>query len=258
MLKAPALDQGLEAAIAAAGSASELARRIGVSQPSVSNWQRVPAGRVVAVESATGVSRTVLRPDLYGTSIEGVELARAQEYALLATLLVRAPTGALLKRIVNLSMAETPLDKAHGALAEAASAADIAQVEREYFELFIGVARGELLPYGSYYLTGFLHERPLARLRDDLARLGIERAEDRAEPEDHAGTLCEIMSGLIGGPFMASVEIQRQFFVRHLTPWIGRFFADLKSAEAANFYRHVGTVGRIFIDIETEAFGLLA
>ena len=74
--------------------------------------------------------------------------------------------------------------------------ADAAKVEREYFDLFIGIGRGELLPYGSYYLSGFLQERPLARLRDDLAKIGIERSEGVVEPEDHAGILCEIMSGI--------------------------------------------------------------
>jgi TorA maturation chaperone TorD len=54
------------------------------------------------------------------------------------------------------------------------------------------MSRGELLPYGSYYLTGFLNERPLARLREDLQALCIERVEKQCEPEDHAAILCEI------------------------------------------------------------------
>src|SRR3546814_5223971 len=80
------------------------------------------------------------------------------------------------------------------ALAEAAHSVSVETVEREYFDLFLGVGRGELLPYASYYLTGFLNERPLARLRADLKRLGLERAESHFDPEDHLGTLCEIMS----------------------------------------------------------------
>ena len=71
-------------------------------------------------------------------------------------------------------------------------------MEREYFDLFIGMGRGEILPYASYYLTGFLHERPLARLRGDLIAFGIERAENNPEPEDNAATLCEIMAGFAG------------------------------------------------------------
>ena len=112
------------------------------------------------------------------------------------------------------------------------------------------------MPYGSYYLTGFLHERPLARLRADLARLGIERAPGQAEPEDHAAILCEIMAGLALGRLQAPAGSDRELFEAHLAPWIGRFFADLERAEAADFYRRVATVGRVFIEIESEAFTL--
>jgi len=141
-------------------------------------------------------------------------------------------------------------------LAEAASRTTAERVEREYFNLFIGLGRGELLPYGSYYLTGFLHERPLARLRESLARLGIERAPGQAEPEDHAAILCEIMAGLASRRFPASAGADSELFAQHLAPWIGRFFADLEHAEAADFYRRIGTVGRVFMDVETEAFAL--
>jgi len=253
-------DPGLEEAIRAVGGITELARRIGISQPSVSNWARVPAGRVLSVEAATGVARTILRPDLYALPEERDDAGtpRAQEYALLAALLARAPDAALLGRISRLEGDRTPLGAAHAALAQAASAADADRVEREFFDLFIGVGRGELLPYASFYLTGFLHERPLARLRADLMALGIECAEDQHEPEDHAAILCEIMSGLIGGLLPATPEQQQQFFDKHLAPWIGRFFVDLEAAESADFYRRIGTIGRVFIGIEIEAFALTA
>lgn len=252
-------EQGLQEAIRAAGGVTELARRIGISQPSVSNWSQVPAERVLSVEAATGVARAKLRPDLYGGTqgaVDEVDAARAQEYALLAALLRRAPNAALLKRVAKLRGDATPLGVAHVALAQAAAAAAAEKVGREFFELFIGIGRGELLPYGSYYLTGFLNERPLARLREDLAALGIERAERQYEPEDHAAILCEIMAGLAGGEFPAPEEAQRQIFGKHLAPWIGRFFADLAEAESADFYRHVGALGRLFVEIETEAFAL--
>ncbi len=254
-------DQGLHRAIRAAGGVSELARRLGIAQPSVSNWSRIPADRVLGVEAATGVAREILRPDLYGARpdpLDDVDAARAREYALLAVLLARAPDAALLKRIAGLPGDATPLGTAHAALAQAADGADADAIAREYFELFVGVGRGELVPYGSYYLTGFLHERPLARLRDDLGALGIERAENRYEPEDHASTLCEIMAGLIGGQFVATIEQQRLIFDKHLAPWIGRFFADLERAKAADFYRQVGALGRLFIEVETNAFALPA
>jgi TorA maturation chaperone TorD len=256
-------DPGLTEAIRAAGGVSELARQLGISQPSVSNWDRIPAERVLTVEAATGVNRKVLRPDLYAESsgtnasiIDEVDHARALEYGLLATLLVRAPNASLLKKLATLRGDASPLGFAHVALAEAAEAAQVERVEREFFNLFIGLGRGELLPYGSYYLTGFLHERPLARLREDLAAIGVERTDGNYEPEDHAATLCEIMAGLIGGQLGAPAGSDRRIFERHLAPWIGRFFADLERAESADFYRLVGGLGRTFIEIEKEAYAL--
>jgi TorA maturation chaperone TorD len=252
-------DAGLGEAIRAVGGVTELARRIGISQPSVSNWSRVPADRVVAVEAATGVARGVLRPDLYAETSDTVDdtaVARAQEYALLATLLARPPDTALLKKLARLESDRSALGLAHQALAATAAGKDAATVAREYFDLFIGVGRGELLPYGSYYLTGFLHERPLARLRTDLDTLGIERTAGQSEPEDHAAILCETMAGLVAGEFAAPAERQRNFFDRHLAPWIARFFADLEAAKASDFYRPVGAIGRLFTEIETTAFAL--
>jgi TorA maturation chaperone TorD len=253
-------DPGLSEAIQAVGGVSELARRIGISQPSVSNWDKVPAERVLAVEAATGVARVRLRPDLYretsAAEVDDTDLARSREYALLSALLMRAPDAALLEQLARLGGDASPLGMAHIALAEAAADANLANVEREYFNLFIGLGRGEFLPYASYYLTGFLHERPLARLRDDLAAIGVERVEGNYEPEDHAATLCEIMSGLAGGTLSGPQGADRRLFEKHLAPWIGRFFTDLEHSDAANFYRHVGTVGRLFVEIETQAFAL--
>ena len=232
-------DPGLDQAIRAAGGVGALARKIGIAQPSVSNWSRVPAERVLAVEEHTGIDRTVLRPDLYGAcrsdAADEIDAARAQEYALLAVLLGALPNADLLARLAALRGDASPLGVAHAALAQAAAAANVERVEREFFDLFIGIGRGELLPYGSYYLTGFLNERPLARLRDDLARLGIERVEGDVEPEDHAAVLCEIMAGLADGRFEAPPGADRELFEKHLAPWIGRFFADLEQAQAGRF-----------------------
>lgn len=250
-------DAGLERAIDAAGGVAQLARKIGLAQPSVSNWNRVPAERVIVVEAATAISRKVLRPDLYGdfaSADHAVDAARAQEYALLAALLLSAPSPALLERIAQLRDDATPLGRAHANLAEAASQAVAADVEREYFDLFVGLGRGELLPYASYYLTGFLNERPLSRLRDDLTALGIKRVENNFEPEDHAAALCEIMAGLASGRFPASPEVQRAFFEKHVSRWMGRLFADMETVKSAKFYRSVGALGRLFLEIESEAF----
>ncbi len=187
---------------------------------------------------------------------DDVDIARMEEYALLARLLRRAPDTALLEALSGIRGDSTLLGAAHTALARAAEEADCELVEREFFELFIGVGRGELLPYGSYYLTGFLNERPLARLRGDLRMLGIVRAEQQNEPEDHAAILCEIMAGLAGGGLAAAPDAQIRLFGKHLAPWVGRLFADLEGLKRADFYRHVATVGRLFIDIETEALAL--
>ncbi|MCK1626802.1 molecular chaperone TorD family protein [Bradyrhizobium sp. 160] len=190
--------------------------------------------------------------------IDDVDASRAQEYLLLATLLSHPPDEPMLARISSLSGDTTSLGLAHLALAQAASNASAERIAREYFALFIGVGRGELLPYGSYYLTGFLNERPLARLREDLRAYGVERAEGQTEPEDHAATLCEIMAGMVSYQFPVTDRMQQQFFEKHLGPWIGRFFADLERAEAAEFYRHLGALGRLFMETEAEAFTLLA
>jgi TorA maturation chaperone TorD len=197
------------------------------------------------------------RPD-GAPDLDEIDAARAQEYALLATLLSRAPDKTLLSRIARLRGDTSPLGAAHAAVAEAARNADAADVEREYFALFVGLGRGELLPYGSYYLSGFLHDRPLARLREDLAKLSVARAASQAEPEDHAAILCEVMAGVVSGRFPAPPGSDRLLFEKHLAPWIGRFFSDLERAKSAEFYRAVGALGRAFIDIETEAFALPA
>jgi TorA maturation chaperone TorD len=190
--------------------------------------------------------------------IDEVDAARAQEYALIATLLARAPDAALLSRLSELRADASPLGLAHAALAEAAEQTNAERVEREFFDLFIGLGRGELLPYGSYYLTGFLHERPLARLREDLAKIGVARAKGVVEPEDHAGILCEIMSGLASRRLSAPPDSDRLIFDNHMAPWMARFFTDLENAQAADFYRRLGALGRIFMEIETEAFELPA
>jgi TorA maturation chaperone TorD len=254
---------GLEEAIRAAGGTGALAQALGISQPAVSTWQRIPAERVLAVEALTGVRRSVLRPDLYPEAPDGappeadeVDLLRSHEYGLLALVFGRAPTRDVLARLADLKGDASPLGLAHIALAEAAAATSPEAVSREFFDLFVGVARGELLPYGSYYLTGFLHERPLARVRESLARLGIERVEAQREPEDHVAILCEVMAGLASGHFGAGRAEDRAFFETHLKPWAARFFANCEAAKAARFYRAAGAVGRLFMEIEAEAFAM--
>jgi TorA maturation chaperone TorD len=154
---------------------------------------------------------------------------------------------------------DAQLGRALGELAGLAGSSSEAAAEREYNALFIGVGRGELVPYASYYLTGFLNDRPLARLRGDMQALGLERAPGVAEPEDHIAALCEMMAGLITGAFGESSDIgQRRFFERYLAPWAGRFFGDLERAEAARLYRPLGAVGSLFLEIEAEDWAAVA
>lgn len=258
---------GLQRAIDAAGGVGALARMIGIRQPSLSNWRRVPADRVVAVEVATGVSRADLRPDLYpdqghmneqaddqGREVDEIDLLRGREYGLLALLLGRAPTAETLEMLAEMKGDATPLGMAHLKLAEAAAGARPDAVSREFFDLFVGLGRGELLPYGSFYLTGFLHERPLAAVRADLASLGIERAPGLHDPEDHIAILCDVMAGLAADEFDADPSAERVFFERHIKPWGARFFADLEIAPSSRFYKAVGELGRTFVEIEAQAF----
>jgi TorA maturation chaperone TorD len=252
-------DASLDQVIRTVGGVRELSRLLGISQPAVSSWKRVPADRILQVESVTGLPRAVIRPDLYeplpmeDEDLDPIERARADEYALLGLLLWRAPDESLLGQLASLKGDASPLGMAHLRLGIAASTATRRENESEFFRLFIGVGRGELLPYGSYYLTGFLHERPLAKVRGDLAELGIERAERTHEPEDHIAMLCEVMSAMISRQFVSEKIDERTFFDRHMKPWAGRFFADLEQVASTDFYRAVGALGRTFMDIETEA-----
>jgi TorA maturation chaperone TorD len=190
--------------------------------------------------------------------VDEIDAARAQEYALLATLLSHGPDSRLLSRLAELQGDASRIGMAHTALGEASRRVNEDEVAREYFALFAGLGQGQLLPYSSHYLTGSLYGRPLARLRETLQRLGIEKAPERSEPEDHAAFLCEIMAGLVGGGISAPAGTDRDFFEEYLLPWIERFFVDLEGAEAADFYASVGSLGRTFIDVETHAFALRA
>jgi TorA maturation chaperone TorD len=188
--------------------------------------------------------------------IDEIDRARAQEYALLSVLLSRSPDIHMIGRLASLRGDASPLGCAHAALGEAAGKATEESAVREYFNLFGGLGKSPLLPYASHYLTDSLYGRPLGRLRETLQQLGIESAAGNSEPEDHVAILCEVMAGLVGGDIAGPVDADRDFFEKHLAPWIRRFFADLEKSEAADFYARVGLLGRTFVDIETEAFAL--
>ena len=185
---------------------------------------------------------------------------RADLYDFLSALLARPAHKALLDKTAKLSGDETDLGRAIGTLAKLAVQSSVKSVEREFNALFIGLGRGELLPYGSYYMTGFLNEKPLALLRDDMAKNSIVRAENIYEPEDNIASVLEMMSGLIMGRFgeVASLSQQKTFFNRHIAPWAGHFFTDLEGAEGSLFFAPIGAIGRHFMAIEKEAFRITA
>ena len=185
---------------------------------------------------------------------------RADLYDFLSALLARPANKALLDKTAKLSGDETDLGRAIGTLAKLAVQSPVKSVEREFNALFIGLGRGELLPYGSYYMTGFLNEKPLALLRDDMAKNSIVRAENIYEPEDNIASVLEMMSGLIMGRFgeVVSLSQQKTFFNRHIAPWAGHFFTDLEGAEGSLFFAPIGAIGRHFMAIEKEAFRITA
>ena len=188
------------------------------------------------------------------------ERLRADLYSFLGLLLSGPPDRKLLHRTARLSGDGSELGKAIDSMAKIAGITKSAAAIREFNALFIGVGRGELLPYGSYYLTGFLHEKPLAELRSDMARYGIARASNVHEPEDNIASLMEMMAGMITGRFGSPVGLagQQAFYNRHIGPWAGHFFSDLEAARHSVLYAPVGTVGRLFMEIESEAFRMLA
>lgn len=187
--------------------------------------------------------------------------SRAQLYHFLARFLAAPPGSEELAVAAKMSgegAEESELASAFRTFANLASRTDAEKVNQEYQDLFIGVGRGELLPYGSYYLTGFLHEKPLAKLRGDMSKFGIERSADVKEPEDHIAALMDMMAGLITGEFGEAqpLAVQKQFFETHISGWAGHFFADLEGAKSSVLYASLGTIGRHFMEIEATAFSM--
>ncbi|WP_289103193.1 molecular chaperone TorD family protein [uncultured Marinobacter sp.] len=191
-------------------------------------------------------------------SITDEDRARAQIYQLLAVLLSSPPSDELLKGLASLQGDDTPLGSAYKNLAALAQRTTAVDAEQEFNNLFIGVGRGELLPYASYYLTGFLNEKPLADLRTDLMTRGVKVSDDVKEPEDHIGTLCEIMAGIITGEFACDSDVssQKAFFDAHMAKWAALFFTDLEEAQSSVLYAPVGSLGRAFMAVEADAFAI--
>ena len=183
---------------------------------------------------------------------------RSSAYAVLAALLRSGPDQALLDQISLIDEVEESesdeLMLSMAMLSLSARSHAVVEIADEYHALFIGLGRGEVVPYGSWYLTGFLMEQPLSDLRDDLKVLGFERNADVSEPEDHVAALCEVISVMISET--TDLAAQQQFFERHMQPWFESFFKDLDSAGSAVFYRAVARFGAAFIDFEKTYFAM--
>ena len=185
-------------------------------------------------------------------AVETDDQLRADTYRLLGRLLGTPPDDAILALLATAPTSEDEnlLAVAWRLLATTAARTRADQIVTEYDALFIGLGRGELVPYASWYMTGRLMEKPLAKLRSDLLALGFERQDDVVEPEDHAAALCEIMALLAEDADLESLQTQAEFFETYIGPWMARFFRDMQETTSASFYRAVGQLGEQFIETD--------
>ena len=201
------------------------------------------------IESGQSVGQVAV--EWHENPVEQEQQYRAAAYGMLAALLRDVPDAALMSQVAKFSGVDEGGDEmalSMSLLGLAAERCSIESVNDEYHALFIGIGRGELLPYGSFYLTGFLMEKPLGDLRDDLDRLGFEREAEVYEPEDHVAALCEVMAMLIQDG--SSIDTQRVFFVSHINSWFKQFFTEMSAADNAVFYKAVARFGAAFLEIE--------
>jgi len=196
-----------------------------------------------------------------GVVVTEEDQIRANVYGLLGALLTRPPDKEIIALLREIDVDEKQQASAMAAswktLNLAAKRRRLNELNDEYHNLFIGVGRGEVVPYGSWYLTGFMMDRPLAQLRQDLIDLGLERAEHVKEPEDHAGALCESMSLLLSIDDGITPHVQKRFFDNHIASWMTKFFEDLQTASSADFYKAVGALGEQFIELEKQYLDML-
>jgi TorA maturation chaperone TorD len=203
---------------------------------------------------------TITQPLKFETPDQGEETARADLYGLLATLFCAPPSQALLDTIGSAqTQGEGVLELAWAELVAAARQAQAETVREEYEQLFIGVGKPEVMLYGSYYLSGFLMEKPLAALRTDLAKLGLQRADSVVESEDHIAALCEVMRYLIASDDVTqgSLAMQKKFFADHVQAWVNDLCIALAAHPHAKFYVPVAQVARSFFEVEMQAFDMV-
>lgn len=197
----------------------------------------------------------------FETQDQGEETARADLYGLLASLFYSSPSTDLLATLSSAKVdanGDGVLAHAWAALVQAAQATNAEALREEYEQLFIGVGKPEVMLYGSYYLSGFLMEKPLAALRADLALMGLQRADAVTESEDHVAALCEVMRYLIASDdiLQANVAMQKKFFATHLQTWVLTMCDAINAHPAARFYASVAALSRVFFEVEMQAFDM--
>ena len=203
------------------------------------------AGGKSAAPGSSGMSGSI--------PIDEEQRYRASAYSLLAGLFRSPPDQAILDQLSGLGGSDENSDDlmlAMSSLALSAQRHNPDTIEEEFYQLFIGLGKGEVVPYGCWYLTGFLMEKPLSQLRDDLNRLGYQRSEDVVEPEDHIAALCEVMSMMISDA--VDLDVQKQFFQTHILSWMESFFVDLGGADSAVFYKAVARFGAAYLALEKQ------
>jgi TorA maturation chaperone TorD len=202
---------------------------------------------------------TIAQPLKFETPDQGEETARADLYGLLATLFYGPPTQALLDSIAAApAQGDSVLERAWADLSAACKTTQAESAREEYELLFIGVGKPEVMLYGSFYLSGFLMEKPLAALRTDLAKLGLQRADSMMESEDHIAALCEVMRYLIASDdaVHANMATQKQFFADHMQAWMMDMCAAIAAHPKARFYSTVANLARSFFEVEMQAFDM--
>ena len=205
-----------------------------------------------------------LMPNALTSSALDEEIARSELYGLLALLYYAPPTPELMAQLrvaatiapVAGAFLEEPWRALVGVAREMADQA----IQSEYNALFGGIGKPEVYLYGSHFLSGFLNEKPLARLRTELTQLGLTRDEHMSETEDHFAYLCEVMRYLIAGDeaAVANLTRQREFFSAHIQPWVITLCDDLQKHPKAHFYAALAELTRAFMGVEAQGFDMLS
>lgn len=188
------------------------------------------------------------------TQREQEQTLRTEIYLVLSALFRSAPSEEMIEFLTSLEVepSESAMQKAWIALQQAAKDSNREALEDEYQDLFIGIGRGEVMPFGSWHMTGAMMEKPLAEIRHDLELLGFERDENVKDPEDHIAALCEVMSMLTG----EEEDLQQAVFNKHIAPWFNSFTQQLENAQSANFYKPAAQLCEAFLTLEQVRFSV--